>query len=53
VAGSRTAARACGPGATLRTYPGLRHEILNEPEHEQVFMDVLQWLDQLRDTIPT
>lgn len=28
----------------LRVYPGLRHEIFNEPEHVRVFEDVLTWL---------
>ena len=32
------------PGGELRTYPGLRHEVLNEPEREQVYRDVLAWL---------
>jgi len=29
----------------LRIYPGLRHEIFNEPEQEQIFADVLAWID--------
>lgn len=29
---------------TLKTYPGLYHEIYNEPEHEQVLGDVEAWL---------
>jgi len=29
----------------LIIYPGLYHEIFNEPEREQVFQDLLQWLD--------
>jgi len=33
------------PGSTLRLYSGLRHEIFNEPEREQVYRDLLQWLD--------
>lgn len=33
-----------GAGHRLRVYPKLRHEILNEPEQEQVFEDVLAWL---------
>src|SRR5690606_11710827 len=33
-----------GPGHALRLYPQLRHEILNEPEHEQVLEDLLTWL---------
>lgn len=31
---------------TLKIYPGLYHEIFNEPEREQVFADVLHWLEQ-------
>lgn len=30
---------------TLKIYPGLYHEIFNEPEREAVFADVLQWCD--------
>jgi alpha-beta hydrolase superfamily lysophospholipase len=30
-------------GSDLRLYPGLRHEIFNEPEREQVFGDLLDW----------
>lgn len=33
-----------GPGHRLRIYPQLRHEILNEPEQEQVLEDLLEWL---------
>ncbi len=29
----------------LKLYPGLRHEIFNEPEREQVWQDMLAWLD--------
>ena len=32
-------------GSALRVYPGLRHEIFNEPEREQVWTDLLGWLD--------
>jgi len=28
----------------LRVYPGLRHEIFNEPERAQVWQDVLSWI---------
>ena len=28
----------------IQTYPGLRHEIFNEPEQARVFEDVLAWL---------
>ena len=31
-------------GSALRTYPHLRHEIFNEPEREQVFQDLHEWL---------
>lgn len=30
---------------TLHRYEGLRHEIFNEPEHHDVFADVIAWLD--------
>jgi alpha-beta hydrolase superfamily lysophospholipase len=48
VAGSRAffAGVDCG-GSRLLTYPGLRHEIFNEPEHERVFEDVRGWLEDL------
>ncbi len=29
----------------LKLYEGLYHEILNEPEREQVMQDMLDWLD--------
>jgi alpha-beta hydrolase superfamily lysophospholipase len=29
----------------LKIYPGLYHEVLNEPEREQVLDDILSWLD--------
>ena len=35
-----------GPGHRLRVYPKLRHEIFNEPEQEQVFEDVLGWVQE-------
>jgi alpha-beta hydrolase superfamily lysophospholipase len=28
----------------LRTYPGLRHEIFNEPEHVAVLNDLIEWM---------
>lgn len=31
--------------SALKLYPGLRHEIFNEPEREQVWQDMLDWLD--------
>jgi alpha-beta hydrolase superfamily lysophospholipase len=32
---------------TLHIYPGLYHEIFNEPEREQVFAEVLAWCEEL------
>jgi alpha-beta hydrolase superfamily lysophospholipase len=32
------------PAAELRIYPGLRHEIFNEPEREKVYCDLLEWI---------
>ncbi len=34
------------PGSDLRIYPKLRHEIFNEPEREQVYRDLLDWLER-------
>ncbi len=33
------------PNVTHRLWPGLRHECLNEPEHEQVLAEIIAWLD--------
>lgn len=30
---------------TIKRYPGLRHEIFNEPEHPQVLADMESWLE--------
>ncbi|MGO9115590.1 MAG: lysophospholipase [Thermoguttaceae bacterium] len=38
--------RAEATDKTLRLYPGLYHEVLNEPEKEQVLADLIQWIDQ-------
>ena len=32
----------------VRTYPGARHEILNETNRGEVIGDVLAWLDRFR-----
>jgi alpha-beta hydrolase superfamily lysophospholipase len=32
----------------LKTYPGLRHEIFNEPEGETIFADALDWIRKRR-----
>jgi len=37
--------RAGSPDLTVRVYPGLRHEIHNEPEQAQVLDDIAAWLD--------
>ncbi len=34
------------PGSDLQVYARLRHEIFNEPEQEQVFRDLLDWLER-------
>ena len=34
--------------ATLKLYPGLRHEILNEDHHEVIYTDVLAFLEKNR-----
>ena len=34
------------PDKTLKLYPGLHHEIYNEPEHEQVLRDVKAWMER-------
>jgi alpha-beta hydrolase superfamily lysophospholipase len=45
VEGSRRFFAGLGaPASDLRVYPGLRHEIFNEPEREVVFTDLLAWL---------
>jgi len=44
-AGSREFSERTGsPECDLRIYPGLRHEIFNEPEQESVFADLLAWV---------
>lgn len=40
---SEAFARAA-PDARYVSYPGLRHEIFNEPEREKVFQDVQRWI---------
>jgi acylglycerol lipase len=37
--------RASSQDKTIKRYDGLYHEILNEPEREQVVSDMLGWLD--------
>ncbi|MGB3684126.1 MAG: lysophospholipase [Rubrobacteraceae bacterium] len=37
--------RAGSEDKTIKLYKGLYHEILNEPEQEQVLEDILSWMD--------
>jgi alpha-beta hydrolase superfamily lysophospholipase len=37
---------AASSDKTLKIYPGLYHEIFNEPEREMVFSDLLDWCEQ-------
>lgn len=47
VDGSRAFCASLPPGrGELITYPGLRHEILNEPEWPQVLGDICDWIDK-------
>jgi alpha-beta hydrolase superfamily lysophospholipase len=40
--------RAAGlTNVTVRTYPGARHEILNETNRDEVVASILDWLDQV------
>ncbi len=46
-AGSRELyARASSTDKTLHLYPGLFHEIFNEPEREQVVEDLIGWIEK-------
>ena len=41
--------RAAGiQDVSLRLYTGDRHELLNEPDREQVYQDLLAWLEEHR-----
>ncbi len=33
------------PNVTRRVWPNLRHECLNEPEHDQVIAEIIAWID--------
>lgn len=41
--------RASSADKTLRVYDGLYHEILNEPERDQVIADIVAWMDKRLD----
>jgi acylglycerol lipase len=44
--GSETFFERAGSGdKTIKLYDGLYHEILNEPEREQVLEDIVRWMD--------
>lgn len=46
VEGSRQLVEAVGSSdAELKVYPGLYHEVFNEPEHVQVLDDVVSWIN--------
>ncbi|UMB69248.1 alpha/beta hydrolase [Mycobacterium paraterrae] len=46
VEGSRHLVAAVGSGdVELKVYPGLYHEVFNEPEQEQVLDDVVAWIN--------
>ncbi|MDD4868454.1 MAG: lysophospholipase [Mycobacterium sp.] len=45
VAGARRLVDCVGAtDVQLKVYPGLYHEVFNEPEHEQVLNDVVSWI---------
>jgi len=41
--------RAAAADKTLKLYEGLYHELINEPEKEQVMQDILAWMDEHLD----
>jgi alpha-beta hydrolase superfamily lysophospholipase len=46
--GSRSFFQALeSPESDLVVYPELRHEIFNEPEREQVYQDIWDWLERI------
>jgi alpha-beta hydrolase superfamily lysophospholipase len=45
VEGSRRLVECVGStDVTLKVYPGLYHEVFNEPERDQVLDDVVSWI---------
>jgi alpha-beta hydrolase superfamily lysophospholipase len=40
------------PGVTRRAYPGIRHELHNEPEGPQILGDVIAWIDARLAELP-
>ena len=46
VSGSRKLVEVVGsPDVELKVYPGLYHEVFNEPEQKQVLDDVVAWIN--------
>ena len=45
-ASEAVAEKAGSPDVTLKRYDGLYHEILNEPERDEVLGDIRAWLDE-------
>ena len=41
------------PPSQMKVYPGLLHEIFNEPEREEVFADLLGWVRSLEECRPS
>ena len=44
--GEELFAGASSSDKTLKTYEGFYHEILNEPDREEVYSDILNWLEE-------
>jgi alpha-beta hydrolase superfamily lysophospholipase len=40
-------AEVASPGSRMHLYPGLLHEIFNEPERESVYADLWRWVEEL------
>jgi acylglycerol lipase len=40
------------PTSDFHVYPGLRHEIFNEPEREAIFEDLLGWMQRAPSALP-
>lgn len=40
----RSLPEGAAPPSALHVYPGLLHEIFNEPEHEEIFAEILGWM---------
>ena len=38
--------RLSGPGKRWRAYPGAYHELFNEINHQEIFSDISQWIEE-------